>query len=364
MKQSIKLFVVAAFVLLSVESQATSWRVCSRAEARANFTSCSAAVASLQVFAGDTLYVEPGHVESGNSFAISKQLTIIGPGYFLAENNINTMNSNDAVFTNNVNLAASAIKVSGCRFESIQITASSIEIERCYIRTLNITSENTGLIVRDCLIRDHINMSGQIGVYSALVENNIIEGYVEGSIVINRGTYYWRNSIFRNNTIFHNSTDFVMRQMNGCQIYNNIIINDNRGYTTTTTNQIVDTVWYRDRVFSDMIDCDIHHNILSCSTNASYQNCLFRKYWEDVLVGNGSSTGIEGRFMHIANGIAVGAGVGGSTVGAYGSVKGSTPYRPAGIPQYRPYIYDANIDQTPSSNNTINASFKIKVQND
>ena len=200
--------------------------------------------------------------------------------------------------------------------------------------------------------------------YSSLIENNLIECEVRSNGSINSSAYKWTNCIFRNNTILHESTNYVFTNMDGCQIYNNIIINNHRGYTTTTTNQIVDTIWYRDKVFADMPDCDIHHNILSCSANAAYRNCLFRKFSEDVLVGNGSLTGIEESFMHIANGIAVGAGVDGSTIGAYGSVNGSTPYSPAGIPQYRPYIYDANIDQTPSSNNTINASFKIKVQND
>ena len=80
-------------------------------------------------------------------------------------------------------------------------------------------------------------------------------------------------------------------------------------------------------------------------------------------MGNNSPT-LEGKYQHIANGIAVGAGTNGTTCGAYGNVNGTIPYLPAGIPMFRPYIYDANIDQTPSNNNTINASFKIKVQNE
>ena len=201
-------------------------------------------------------------------------------------------------------------------------------------------------------------------VYSSVFENNIILGRITSS------SYWPYNSCtFRNNTIIYFGADanYLIHFTTNCQIYNNILLHVTSGYTTTTTsNQTVDTSWYRDRVLTanDGEGNDVHHNILSSQINTQYRNCIFNiQTCEAALIWN-NATSVEEKYKHIANGIAVGAGSNGTTIGAYGAVNGSIPYIPSGIPQYRPYIYDANIDQTPSSNNTINASFKIKVQND
>ena len=152
--------------------------------------------------------------------------------------------------------------------------------------------------------------------------------------------------------------------MINCSIYNNIIINTSTEFrTTTNSDQTVDTTWYRDFAIDAAASNgnDVYNNVLSCKANAEFRNCVFNARVEDVLIWNGANT-IEEKYKHKTPGPAVGAGVNGTTCGAYGAVNGSRPYQPSGIPQYRPYIYDAQIDETPSSNNTINASFKIKVQ--
>ena len=152
--------------------------------------------------------------------------------------------------------------------------------------------------------------------------------------------------------------------MRECEIYNNIIINTNSNYVTrTNSNQTIDTTYYRnfDLFSPEDYSNNVYNNILSSNSNPLFRNCVFNTSVEDVLIWNNANT-LEEKYKHKANGPAVGAGVNGTTCGAYGAVNGSRAYQPAGIPQYRPYIYDANIDETPSSNNTINASFKIKVQ--
>ena len=370
MKQSIKLFVVAAFVLLSVESQATSWRVCSKPEARANFTSVRNAVASLDVFAGDTLYVEPGHVELGSGFDINKQLTIIGPGFKMNDNNINVMDANEAIFNvYNMNFTVAGTNIYGCVFlNTIMITSSNHTIERCYFQIngigLYFNGSQNDIIVRGCFF-NNCDIYSYNNLESSTIENNIITGrfYI-------RSDGRCRGSIFRNNTIIWQGNDnsVLIQKCMGCEIYNNILIHYSSGYSTTTntTTQTVDTSWYRNFVLDAPASQgnDVHHNIMSCGPNSEYRNCVFNISNPEMVLIWDNATKLEEKYKHIANGIAVGAGSNGTTIGAYGAVNGSTPYRPAGIPQYRPYIYDANIDQTPSSNNTINASFKIKVQND
>ena len=357
-------------MLFSVESQATSWRVCSKPEARANFTSVRDAVASLDVFAGDTLYIEPGHTESSNNeLNINKRLIIIGPGYHMNSNNITVMNPNEATFNVNVSLSATGTNIYGCVFlRTLIMTSNNHTVERCLFQTTNSTGLNFNGNLNNINIRNNIVNNCDIDIYSELqssiFENNIIKGRF----------YSYSNSrylscIFRNNTIlwFGNDHNPIIKPAANCQIYNNILIHYSSGYTTSVnSDQSVDTTWYRNAVLdaTAVNGNDVHHNIMSCGPNSEYRNCVFNISNPEMVLIWDNATTLEEKYKHIANGIAVGAGSNGTTIGAYGAVSGSTPYRPAGIPQYRPYIYDANIDQTPSSNNTINASFKIKVQND
>lgn len=351
-----------AALLLCGTVNATSWRVCSKPEAGANFTSIADAVASNNVFAGDTLYVEPGHVEMGSTLHITKRLTIIGPGYCLIDNNINTMNPSEAVINKSLDIEQSNTTVYGLHIQGgMDITSDNITIERCLITHGLTITNGYGNIVRQCFVNtEGIRNNGS--ATSSIIENNIVYGdiysYSSGS---NSG---WQNSTIRNNVVVGSGTNYVIRAVHECNIYNNIVINTNTSYTTTTNpDQTVDTTW-RKHFAIDAPASDgntVRNNITSGKPNAEFLNCVFNATVEDVLIWNEANT-LEEKYKHKANGPAVGAGVNGTTCGAYGAVTGSQAYQPAGIPQYRPYIYDATIDETPSSNNTINASFKIKVQ--
>ncbi len=359
MKKSI-LMGMAALMLCGTVN-ATSWRVCSKPEAGANFLSVAAAVASNSVFAGDTLYIEPGHVETGSYLNIDKSLTIIGAGYYLIDNNINAINTEASVFANSsTQLTAEGTKVYGCTFiHNLSISSNTHTIAgNCLMGGLNCYGQE--MTIRDNIIMDQLN-SGGYPTEASTVENNIIIG----RILTHYSQLYWSNCTFRNNTVITSlANGYVATGFANCNIYNNIIINTNDGYTTTTnsTTQTVDTTWYSTMALQATVSNgnNVQNNVLSNSPNAEFHNCILNATVEDVLIWNNANT-FEEKYKHIANGPAVGAGVNGTTCGAYGQVNGGRAYQPAGIPQYRPYIYDANIDDTPT-NNTINASFKIKVQ--
>lgn len=341
---------------------ATSWRVCSKPEARANFTSVANAVASNSVFAGDTLYLEPGHFEE-TTVNITKKLVIIGPGYFFEENGINVANPGEAVFGRGF-IMSRGVTIIGCRSSYYVTLSDSITLDRCVIYKGSGDKAISGadvdnVMVKNCFIFGNVNYNNGNGrgpSYNNVFQNNIIHG---NFIDIYNNCHSF---IIRNNTIVESfaSTDMV-RAFQYSEIYNNIIINMTSEYRITVVNQIPDTTFYSQYALQCNATNNVHHNILSNSPNSSYLNCIFNAKVEDVLIWNDANT-FEEKYKHIANGPAVGAGVNGTTCGAYGQVNGGRAYQPAGIPQHRPYIYDANIDETPSSNNTINASFKIKVQ--
>lgn len=369
MKKTTLMGIAALVVCGSVN--ATSWRVCSKPEAGANFTMVATAIQSNLVFSGDTLYIEPGHIETG-SIQITKRLTIIGPGFNIVENNYNLMNADDAtlqgidIISDSVHL--SGLKITGriyCNNYSSNHT-NYLSIDNCYITVSGraMWLGGTGIQIKGCYIYGYINCGGEgreeyYTTTACTFENNIVYGQI-------RGTERMINWIVRNNTIVSSRDDenYVVSGLSQSTISNNIIINTSTGYRTQTNeNQSIDTIFYKHYALEDKtsLNNDVHNNIISNNTNPNFFNSVFNASVEDVLIWNGANT-LEEKYKHKTPGPAVGAGVNGTTCGAYGAVNGSRPYQPSGIPQYRPYIYDAQIDETPSSNNTINASFKIKVQ--
>lgn len=377
MKKTI-LMGIAALMLCGTVN-ATSWRVCSKPETGASFTSVYAAVTSFSVQNGDTLYLEPGHYEPGD-VAVSKSLTVIGPGYFFEENTINVLNpacaSLRGIRFDSINSSISGCVIYGnLDLFGANCCAKSCAIKRNSFQDIAVDVRGANNILQQCYIRGRVRICtsttfGTAGnAENSTIQNNIINGKFIASGVT--GGLTIRNNVVvddDNNSSFYDSYQectFPSNSYFNSNIYNNIIIRiDNRFYTVTT-NQAIDTFYSKDYIFpadfTTISNNSVYNNILSCKNNSSYLNCVFNTNVDDVLIWNDANT-LEEKYKHKANGPAVGAGVNGTTCGAYGVVNGSRAYQPAGIPQYRPYIYDAQIDETPSSNNTINASFKIKVQ--
>ena len=359
-----------AALLLCGTVNANSWRVCSKPEAGANFLSVADAVASNNVFAGDTLYVEPGHYESGDCF-VSKQLVIIGTGYLYDNNNINAIDPNSSVIRF-ISIDVNGCKISGCVIlDGIRINGhvENTVVNRCYINgtlTVGGPANTISQNIIHGMIR--LNTGSNYGgpnwnAGNVTIQNNIIKGRIAGSASASSITIC-NNTVI--DSVAQSDYDKIVYAFVNSNIYNNIFINTSSQYTTNTntTTQVIDTIYDRDYLNRDNVvanNTNFYNNIISAKENDDYLNCVFNVKVEDVLLWNNANTEEE-KYKHKPNGPAVGAGVNGTTCGAYGVVNGGQAYQPAGIPKYRPYIYDANIDETPSTNNTINASFKIKVQ--
>lgn len=357
-----KFYLVLAALILQGTVNATSWRVCSKTEAGANFTSVADAVASNLVFAGDTLYVEPGHVEL-QAVNISKRLHLIGPGYRFVENGVNAMDLNEAVFTQNVNVQEAGCSISGCVFlGGLRLCSSMTCTNNCFLLNGIVIGQISDVVFRNNFVFIGLSKDAFVSTYlnsmtSCIFDNNIFYGKLSNEIY---------SCSFLNNTIVAESymTTPILNGLHASTVHNNIIINTNQGFSTTqNSNQTYDTTWYGDYVLNAPVSegNSVSNNVFSCPPNAEFLNSVFNVNLEDVLIWNDANTAEE-MFKHKANGPAVGAGINGTTCGAYGHVNGGRAYQPVGIPQYRPYIFDANIDDTPNANNSINASFKIKVQ--
>ena len=351
--------------MLLGNANAKSWRVCSKPEAKADFRSVAAAVASNSVFSGDTLYLEPGHYEE-STVSITKKLVIIGPGYFFEENGIYAANPGEAVFGQGFSMSK-GVTVIGCKSNNNIFLSDSTTLDRCALYQGawgNAISggEVDNVMVKNCFIFGNIyysNGNGRGPSYNNIYQNNIIHGRFFDEYN-NCYSFIVRNNTIVDSFVSSNPIEMVKAFQNS-EIYNNIIINMTNEYRINVVNQVSDTIYYAHYAMQYYTTNNVHHNILSNSPNNNFLNCVFNASVEDVLIWNNANT-LEEKYKHKTNGPAVGASVNGTTCGAYGQVNGGRAYQPAGIPQYRPYIYDAKIDDTPSNNNTINASFKIKVQ--
>lgn len=102
----------------------------------ANFTTISGAIAAAT--AGDTILVSGAGAayEGGSALSISKQVVIIGPGYFLNENlNLQALPSSAIVDGANFNSGSSGTVVIGLHFTSVvNINTNNITIRRCRVQ--------------------------------------------------------------------------------------------------------------------------------------------------------------------------------------------------------------------------------------
>jgi hypothetical protein len=125
-----KKFFVAALVCclglgFSSKASANSWRVNIDKRANADFQDLNAAME--KVSEGDTIYMDKGCTLSSVQ-RITTPVTIIGPGYFIGEND-----ADEAYLSNSLYLEADGIKITGLHTSAIYVRANDIVVERCRI---------------------------------------------------------------------------------------------------------------------------------------------------------------------------------------------------------------------------------------
>ena len=347
-----KFFMMAAVVcisLLSTAAQAKTWRINSDPEAKADFLSINDAMASLDVYPGDVLYLDPGCHLSRQE--ISKGVTIIGTGF-------NLNGAVEEAFVDGFEIKASDVKLM-----SINITgdvfvnnskASNITLERCKTRNLLFQNAGTNLKVLNCYVSGNIS-----GIsHGVAVRNSIVLGQIHSI----------KNGVIKNcvvisdcgNSSSNSYNYYVLYSITNTSITNNIIIN-------TSTQSTVDgntTKFYNHQTIYNVSETDansINNNILSNDaehTFAIYKtNQFIGAKIEDVFEWEGS---LDERFKLKEDSPALGAGANGVDCGVYG---GAYPYVVSGLPKFIPYIVESNIPTTPTDGK-LNITLKIKSQNE
>lgn len=282
--------------------------------------------------AGDTIYAI-GSAQSLGDATFTKKLVIIGPGYFLSENQ---------------NLQASPFSA---KFEDLTFDAGSEGsiITGCEIQGfLNIKTSNIS-IIRNYISCPFIYMFRGIG--NLYIQQNYINpsSSISAPTVIhtdeNVGPIYITNNYISSS----NSSSIDMHKSANAIIENNVITGDINCYNSTFQNNIITGSFYGtgNGIFNNICNKDQFSN-----TNGNIPNTDTSK----IFINTGST---DGKFQLKANSPARGAGVNGVDIGMFGGVN---PYVLSGVPSI-PSIYYFTAPFYGSKSQGLKVRIKAKVNN-
>jgi hypothetical protein len=329
-----KLFMAVTLIAVAATTvQARSWRINNDVTKAPDFTSINAAMSSEDVVAGDTLYMDPG-CGLTSAQTISKQVVVIGCGYFRAEAP-HAMASIVAVITIN----APYTKIEGVIFNAqVRVTASNVTIERCkaqeiYVGYNNVTAQN--VTIRQCYAT-RVRGNDKTSLQSAYCT-------IENCIIMHNGDYgvidelyfptikncYLREAQSSSNLYQSN----VFSNLSHYTVHDNIIINVNRPTQ----------IWY------GCSDAELVQNNVISSSDGVTETSVFALEGAD-----------DRRYQLKEDSPAHGAATDGGDCGPSG---GLYPYVPGGMPAGHPYYTKAVISPR-SENDKVKVSLQIKMQNE
>lgn len=310
-----KLIIFLFFVAFITVSQAKVWRVDNNVSNKPDFTNLQLAHDGAN--AGDTLYIA-GHGLDYGPLEISKQIVLIGTGYFLDKNLDNGVNPFEArigeiTFRNG---AENSIVIS-CSVTAVQIQCNNIILKRdkVYAYSGNRYSVYTainrcsGIIVQQCFIKCGISIEGD----NSRIVNNFILGSTSPYLG-SQALYISSSGLIKNNVIsgYH--------QIWGMVVENNIFEVG---------------IYY-------LIDCINRNNI------GGDMNTVF------TYTGNE-----DAKYILKDGSPAKGAGANGVDCGMFG---GDEPYILSGIPPI-PMIYEAIVPSTVTNKDGLSVKIKVKTNN-
>jgi hypothetical protein len=213
-------FLPIFLILFSISANATSWRVNNNSNYNGTtnligdnyggnnlkpvFKEMSQVMSysGIGATSGDTIYLE-GSTNNYQGFTITKQLTIIGSGYFLTQNDSSSWNNVGSIVTNTGNPQHITISSSNVNLIGIQVSSiifpqggpyNNIKISRCYIGEIAVYASgfNGGIspIINDLVVtRNYFVGTGAVfNLYSSgggnytlnnfIFSNNIVGGYL------------------------------------------------------------------------------------------------------------------------------------------------------------------------------------------
>ncbi len=374
MKKITLLSIVA--ILLAFNANAKVWRVSNRVinglTVNADFTTLQAAIDVAS--ASDTLYMM-GSPASYGSGSFSKQLVVIGPGYWLEENDSTQAVQNHARVTNlSFNAGSQGTVVSGLyiyygnygrtqNWKMVYINTDSITIQKNTIYgyasdsrtytgfTIYINGDRESILIQQNWIVSHINDGSSS--YNGLIYGLYFSGIPTISDVRNNFFRGYRSSTYGSYVSIVMGVDDTSTDLD---IINNIFIGNMTTYWTNQLNNIF--VSGSKGGGGDLM----MHNIGSSTQYPidppelnNQQNVVMDSVFVDYDLY------IDKGYLLKPYSQAIGAGANGGDCGLFGYQSGGIPYVLSGLPAI-PAIYATEVESMGA--NSVSVTIKAKSHNE
>lgn len=325
-----KLLILSA-MCMAMTAQATVLRVSNVTNSGAPYTTIPAAIEAAAI--GDTIMVDGSpnkyseKTGSTGSLRIDKRLVLMGPGYLLTQNGVQSNGDLTADFS-------ATIKISEGGDGTI-------------IQGFNITSESPlEILVPNVVItRCKVDCDVYIGTdaTNCVLHQNLFTGLVGRH---NYTSYIAYNAQITNNIFMRVPTEYygVLRGISESIV----------AYNTFTKNQADQ---YSPVIYS-MTGCTIEHNIFFGAEQTLDNNTMNDNYWGDGGGGNfypyeKCTTDLDVKNANLS-------GLAGVMAGK-GAFNGDDPYVISGIPA-GPVIQDITVPATVEQGGTLNVTIKLGIQ--
>lgn len=332
MKNLLFLMMIFALLCNSITAQHL-FRVNNNNDFDADYATLEAAVGNASN--GDTIYIEGSATEYAGA-AINKQVTIIGPGFFLSENPKTQANNIDAAFNSDITFTSGSdgSTIMGCKFHSgstVIINVSDITVIRNHLYSVQFNGISNNILIAQNYIESQVSTSwsspyGQIT--NSIISNNIMKYSIS--------THNTSGSLIVSNNVFMTTYSTYPIDCYNATIQNNILTYGNIQPNSGNT---------------------ISYNILAVdgtNSNGNQYNTNMASVFADYDGSLGLST--DGKWKLKDGSPAIGAGSGGADCGAF---SGLSPYILSGIPNL-PHIYEADVPASATSESGLQVTIHVK----
>lgn len=347
-----KVLAILVSLFMTVSAQAKIWRVNNNVGIATDFTTIQNAHNAAA--AGDTLYLE-GSTTSYGALASTKQLYIIGPGYFLdfiPNSQVGQLSAK--VETINLNVGAAGTVIMGLDFNgsNLNIYCNDVTIRKNKFAQ---ASSNDPLYYTGTINLNHVNNNGNLpGVSNIIIAQNIN---------VTLSATKPSNNILITNNVFSYASNHGENTTNACLEggQNTVMLIQNNIFRRARVNVYGSTVTNNIMVAgSFMPNNNLFSNNIGSSTqfgtdNGNQSNVAMTT----VFAGTGAP---DEAYKLKPGSPAIGAGYG-STAGNQidcGIYSGSLPYVVAGLVNM-PVIYFFNNQPIGSNTDPIKVSVKVRA---
>jgi hypothetical protein len=288
---------------------------------------------------------------------LNKQVTLIGPGYFLGENEQTQVKNQTAkVYRINIGEGAdgavltgldininsnSYVNINAERFDGSRGSEgpSNIKLFRNSMELIYVVNARNTLITQNYFGSQNYPIYLYANASSSVITNNII-------ITSNTISIYGRDNVELVNTVISNNTlSHRIYTVNGATIQNNIFISG--GFYDSDNNNV------KNNLFTTTQDAVVEER----STGNSFSNNIFSAVQANIFVVPDPS--VDNQYQLASDSPATGQGIEGENLGAFG---GLSPYKLSGLPAI-PSIYDLTTSGVGSPAAGMPVQVKVKSHN-